>query len=327
MLNVLYAGSPDAAKITLEELIEASKDSNFKIVGVLTNPPSVQGRHKTPVPTPVETLAVENGIPVFNPEHLDTPCREAVQKTNPDIMVCFAYGHIFGPKFMGLFRFGGINLHPSALPEFRGCTPVNAAILNMKQETAFTIQKVSPKMDEGNILAQQKVTLTGKETSTSLLNNAAHWGAGAFAQILKEIAETDEIPEGRAQEGEASYTGIIKKEDARLNWNESAKKIDACVRGYYSNPCAWTTNAGENLKIIEGHPLSEDEEKEIIAENPNAWTAPEGTVISFVKTKGIIVRCKEGFYAITRLQKNGKSEMDYKAFMNGARNFLGSLLE
>ena len=128
MVRVLYAGSPLASARTLEILIERAGQNGFEIAGVLTNPPSARGRHKTLVPTEVQDTAEKYGIPVFAPEHLDSAAREAVAAVKPDILVCFAYGHIFGPKFMELFKFGGINLHPSALPKYRGCTPVNAAI-------------------------------------------------------------------------------------------------------------------------------------------------------------------------------------------------------
>ena len=331
MLKVLYAGSPASSALTLKTLIENASANGFEISGVLTNPPSAQGRHKTPVPTPVETLAHENNIPVFNPEHLDTACREQIAPLNCDILVCFAYGHIFGPKFMALFRFGGINLHPSALPEYRGCTPVNAAILNLKDETAFSIQKVSEKMDEGNLLAQGKITLTKKETAGSLLNDAAEWGGKTLTEILKKISENDAIEEGTPQSGNASYTKIIKKEDARIDWSKSAALIDGMVRGYYPDPVAWTTENAIPLKIIGGRPLTDEEAASLSPEIASLVQAPAnekqcGKVVQFVKSTGIIIQCGNGFYAVTQLQRQGKNPMDYKSFMNGARDFIGTIL-
>ena len=89
----------------------------------------------------------------------------------------FAYGHIFGPKFLSLFPLGGMNLHPSLLPKYRGCSPVPAAILNCDSQTAVTIQTLSLAMDEGDILSQSIVELTGKETGQSLLDYSAKCGA------------------------------------------------------------------------------------------------------------------------------------------------------
>ena len=123
-MKIIYAGSPDAAKITLEALYENQKEFGFEIAGVLSNPPTAKGRHKTPTPTPVAAYALEKGLPVFTPEHLDSAAREQIAPLGADILVCFAYGHIFGPKFLALFPMGGVNLHPSFLPKYRGCTPV-----------------------------------------------------------------------------------------------------------------------------------------------------------------------------------------------------------
>ncbi|MBQ1948924.1 MAG: methionyl-tRNA formyltransferase [Treponema sp.] len=322
MVRVLYAGSPEASAVTLGILLEKSAECGFEIAGVLSNPPSAKGRHKALVPTPVAQLAEEKGIPVFTPEHLDSAAREAVQAVNADILAVFAYGHIFGPKFMSLFKFGGINLHPSALPEYRGCTPVNAAILNGNSKTAFTVQAISQKMDEGDILAQEEVVLNGTENALSLLNDAAVRGGKMISLLLKSVSENNSLPAGRSQQGEASYTGIITKDDAKLDWSKSSREIDCAVRAYYGDPSAWTLEKGLPLKIIEGKPLS-DEEGTALGGSNNV--AP-GTVSVFAKSAGILVKCGSGFYAVTKLQRQGKNAMDYKSFMNGARDFVGTVL-
>ncbi len=324
MIRVIYAGSPQASAITLDLLAKSASSCGYEIVGVLTNPPSAKGRHKTLIPTPVHLLAQELGISVFTPEHLDAECREKIQELSPDILVCFAYGHIFGPKFLNLFRFGGINLHPSALPKYRGCTPVNAAILNGDNETAFSVQKISLKMDEGDILRSLPVVLTKKETAGSLLNEAAEKGVELIRSILEEIFQTGKLPNGNAQTGIPSYTSIIKKEDALLNWNSDSEKIDAFVRGYAPEPGAWCFENSSIVRILEGFSIQENESSSLNLDS--FLSAKPGTVCTFIKEKGIIVRCLKGFFSITRLQRQGKNAMDYKSFMNGARDFVGSLL-
>lgn len=323
MLKVLYAGSPKDSAKTLSILIEKSKTANFEICGVLSNPPSAKGRSKALIPTEVSQVATENNIPVLEPEHLDGACREEVAKLNPDILVCFAYGHIFGPKFLSLFKFGGINLHPSALPKYRGCTPVPAAILNQDEQTAITIQKVSLAMDEGNILAQKIFPLNKTETAGSLLEKSAIDGAELIANLLEKIAKDNAIEDGVPQEGTASYTKIITNDLAKIDWNKSCTEIDAFVRGYFPEPTAWTLENGISLKILEGKPF------EVLPDGVSidvTDTTSAGTVCSFVKQHGIFVRCGSGFYAITKLQRQGKNSMDYKSFMNGARDFIGSVL-
>ena len=256
-LKVLYAGSPEASAHTLERLVEYSgrDDCGFEVCAVLSNPPTAKGRHKTPTPTPVAFTAARLGLPCLTPERLNADARKQVSALSPDILVCFAYGHIFGPKFLALFKFGGLNLHPSALPKYRGCSPVNAAILNRDTETAFTVQTLSLAMDEGAIVRQKKITLTGTETAGSLLNAAAEEGAALLCDALSEIARTQQALAGTPQTGEASYTSVITKEDAKIDWTKSAKEIDAIVRAYSPEPCAWTEENGSALKILAGTAL------------------------------------------------------------------------
>lgn len=322
MIRVLYAGSPDASAETLRILLEKSASCGFEIVGVLTNPPSAKGRHKTLSPTPVALLAAEKKLPVLEPEHLDSVCRGQVAALHPDIFVSFAYGHIFGPKFMALFTFGGINLHPSALPLYRGCTPVPAAILNGDASTAFTVQKVSRNVDEGAVLAQKTVLLDGTETAGSLLHDAAVCGAELLCDVLSQISAGGFVPEGTAQEGEPSYTTFITKQDARIDWSRTARAVDACVRAYFPSPAAWTEENGVPLRILESVPVREDDA--LVTEEMR--DAPFGTVCAFEKQLGIIVRCGEGFLALKKLQRQGKNAVDYKSFMNGARGFVGTVL-
>ena len=113
MIKILFAGSPEAAAHTLELLFNAQNSASleFQIAGVLSNPPSAKGRHKDLIPTPVAAFAEAHNIPVFTPEHLDSAAREAISPLKADLLVSFAYGHIFGPKFLALFPMGGINLH------------------------------------------------------------------------------------------------------------------------------------------------------------------------------------------------------------------------
>ena len=319
MIKVLFAGSPDAARITLEGLIASQEACGFKIVGVLSNPPSAKGRHKDLIPTPVAAFAAEKGLPVFTPEHLDAAAREAISPLGADLLVSFAYGHIFGPKFLSLFPMGGINLHPSLLPKYRGCTPVPAAILNRDKQTAVSLQTLSLKMDEGDILAQTLVDLKGNETTESLLNYSAQEGASLICEIIKQAAAGGKLPAGTPQSGEASYTGIISKEDGRINWSDTVENIEAKIRAYYPEPGCWCMENGAPLRILEAGIYSGD------FENPESSAA--GTVLAFSKADGILIKTGKGILAVKKLQRQGKNAMDYKSFMNGARNFTGTVLE
>lgn len=337
MLKVLFGGSPACAAKALELILKDSAMSNsvpeeeYKIVGVLTNPPSAQGRHKELIPTEVEQYAIiwnrarNDNLAVFTPEHIKELEREQIASLEPDIFVCFAYGHILGPKFFSLFKFGGINLHPSLLPKYRGATPVNAAILNCDDETGFSIQKMALGMDEGDILYQQKERLTGTETAEQVLKNSALYGGMNITQILRKIAKTGKLPASFPQEGKASYCSIIKKEDGKINWNNSAEKIDAQIRAYTPWPGCFTTSGNLQLKILKARAASK-----VAAQDSSVvknTSAVPGTVLEYNKQRGILIQTGSGVLIATELQWQAKKAMDYKSFMNGARNFIGTVLE
>jgi len=315
VLHVLYAGSPEPSARALELLYENAASSGYEITGVLTNPPSTQGRHKELIPTSVARMAQEKSLPLFMPEHLNGALREQITAVNPDILVCFAYGHIFGPKFLSLFRFGGINLHPSLLPKYRGCTPVNAAILNMDCETGITVQKIAQGMDEGDILAQEIVHLNGLETAGSLLLYSAEHGAGFIRSILESVVKTGKLPEGMPQKGIPSYTQMITKENGRIDWTHTAEEIDAQIRAYTPEPGCWTTENEVPLHILTAHPAGSKAD------------ALPGTVVSFDKKQGILVQTGSGLLAVTMLQRQAKKAMDAVSFMNGIRDFVGTVLK
>ena len=324
-MKIVYAGSPEASKKTLEILYEKQKECGFEIAGVLSNPPSAKGRHKELIPTPVAAFALEHNIPCFTPEHLDSKTRNEVEAVNADLLVCFAYGHIFGPKFLGLFPCGGINLHPSLLPKYRGCTPVPAAILNGDEETGVTIQTLSLGMDEGDILAQKIIKLNGDETCCSLLEQSAEIGADLIISLIQNTEEGKKLPCGKKQSGEPSYTKIITKQDGKIDWNDSAVKIEAKIRAYFPDPGCWTIENGQPLRILCSRILKEADE-----ESDNSFVfenEPAGKVVCYNKSEGIFIKTGKGLLCVTQLQRQGKNPMGYKDFMNGARNFVGTVLQ
>lgn len=337
MLRVIYGGSPADSAKTLELILKDSvmsasiPEHEYKVVGVLTNPPSAHGRHKELIPTEVETYARiwnearEDDIKIFTPEHIGQAEREQIAALKPDIFVCFAYGHIVGPKFFSIFRLGGINLHPSLLPKYRGATPVPACILNQDTETGFSVQKMSQEIDEGDLLYQQRISLTGTETSGMLLKNAALYGGTAITNILRETAQTGVLPRSWKQTGMPSYCAMMRKFDGKINWKDSALKIDAQIRAYTPWPGSYTESNRQQLRILKAAAAS----KVAIQDTniPQNTSAVPGTVLDYNKQRGILIQTGDGILIVTELQWQSKKAMDYKSFMNGARNFIGTVLE
>ncbi len=328
MLKILYAGSPDAAAKPLKEIAQSGK---HRIVGVLTNPPSAQKRGKELIPTPVAQIAAEinsqdSGFYSTNPIQILTPNKlievyDTIKALNPDILVCFAYGKIFSQAFMEIFPKGGINLHPSLLPMYRGCAPVPAAILNCDKETGITIQRIVKEMDAGNILLQTKIPLTGKETSQSLLQTVSDAGGKLFLKVLDSIEDGSvsqhEIPQDSAK---ATYFGMMKKEDGIIDWQDSAVRIDAKIRAFVPWPGTFTTVGGTPLLIHESAVYGGEEQ-------PEWTTAKPGTVLGVDKKEGILIKTKKGILVAKNLQWQTKKAVNWKDFINGSRTFIGSVCE
>ena len=320
-MNILYAGSPDISAKVLEDLyLLTENSSDFNIVGVLTNPPSAKGRHKELVPTEVAQIAIKYQLPVLEPEKLDADLREKVRALNPDILVCFAYGKLFGPKFMALFPQGGINLHPSLLPKYRGCAPVPAAILNQEEETGITVQKLALEMDSGDVLLQVKIPLDFTETSESLLNDAANRGGELFYKVLCDIRDgkANGVPQDSSQ---ATYCEMLKKEDGLIDWTKSAKEISAKIRAYYPWPSSFTVYKDLQLKIHRATVFQGEYSGADSSEN-----SVPGTVLGLDKKSGILIQTGDGILAVENLQLQAKKAMDFKDFLNGNKDFIGSKL-
>ena len=337
MLNVLFAGSPECAVPSLEAIAR-----KHRIVAVLTNPSAPAGRSGEPVPTPVAQAAarlmqegiIAPGTPILTPLKITQETRDAIAGTKPDIMACFAYGKIFGPKTLSLFPLGAINLHPSLLPRWRGCAPVPAAILARDRETGITIQKMSLGMDEGDIIVQTKITLDGTETADSLLARAARDGAPLLVDVLDrfEKGPVEAVPQNGA---DATYCAMLKKEDGKIRWTDSAADIDARIRAFSPWPGAFTAAGDKTLLILKAHVYTGDTTGASFAAGTFAsgdsasgasGVETPGKVAGVDKKEGILVQTGSGLLALECLQWRTKKALDWKSFLNGSRNFPGTIL-
>ena len=183
-MRVLFAGSPSLAVPCLAR-IARERD----VCAVLTAADQPAGRGRTFTPTPVKETAVSLGIRVLQPERLDERAMEDVKSCSPDILVVAAYGRIFKKEFLDLFPLGGINVHPSLLPRYRGPSPIAAAIIAGDAITGVTIQRIALSFDTGDILAQARFPLGGDESAGSLGESLAAIGADLLSSVLGDMAE------------------------------------------------------------------------------------------------------------------------------------------
>lgn len=330
MLRVLFAGSPECAVPALERLA-----SRHRIVAVLTNPPAPAGRSGEPVPTPVALAArrlmedglIDSNVPVLTPERINDGIRSAILRQEPDCMACFAYGKIFGPKTLALFPKGSYNVHPSLLPRWRGCAPIPAAILAGDAVTGVTVQRMALEMDSGDVLAQIRIPLDGTEYADELLDRAALAGAELLPGVLDDVERGTE--RGHPQDpSQATFCAMLRKEDGIIDWSVAAAAVSAKVRAFHPWPGAYTSaeaggpdGPGSTLIVHRARVSAAAADRA-----GSATTARPGTVLGVDKKEGILVQTGNGVIALETLQWRTKKILDWKSFMNGTRDFVGSVL-
>jgi methionyl-tRNA formyltransferase len=333
----------------LKSLVALSGEG-FELAGLLTRADSPKGRSGTPEPTECAIALGQlftDPLPILKPEKLDSKAREQAAALNADLLVSFAYGKIFGPQFLSLFPFGGINIHPSLLPQYRGPTPIPAVILNRETVSGITIQKMAVEVDSGDILVQEPVALQGRETTVDLSKIMAEKAAHILPAALRGIA--DGTLRARPQDhGAATYCSLITKEDGFIDWNRSAAELDAQIRAFDPWPLSWTKHGDMPLFLLQaealegrgeplpsGRPVTFSEKVASSGTTPGGFCSGStltgsrdfvGRVLGKDKDKGILIQTGEGILAVSRLQYQAKKALAWKDFLNGARNFMGARL-
>lgn len=323
-MKILFAGTPAIAVPSLRTLAEVHE------VEVLTNPDAPAGRGGHLLTSPVKAAAQELGLIIHQSDRLDSALRAELDKRNFEILVSFAFGRIFGPLFLGLFPRGGLNVHPSLLPRWRGPAPLNAAILARDARTGLTIQTLALEMDRGDILWQNERPLLGDETAGTLTDWAASAAPAALIEVLEGLASRR--LSGRPQdESAATYCALIRKEDGWIDWTKSALEIDARIRAFSPWPGAQTSWEGKQVLIGQATPLLLSSGSQPTAQG-SGWehaatgAREPGTVIGIDKKRGILIQTGDGILVVRALQLQSKKMMDFQSFINGVRDFPGSVL-
>ncbi|OGD67878.1 methionyl-tRNA formyltransferase [Candidatus Berkelbacteria bacterium RIFCSPHIGHO2_12_FULL_36_9] len=240
-------GTPEFAAIILKRLI----NSPFKPYLVITEPDKPSGRGKTLTPPAVKILAKQENIETWQPKYI-SQIANRLSELMPDLFIVAAYGQIIPKDILNAAQFGGINVHPSLLPKYRGSTPIQSAILNGDKITGITIMKMDEKMDHGPILTQREVEVPNDFSFPDLNTGLAKKGA---SQLIGTIPlYLSKSVRGRSQNNEnATYTKKIIKRDGLINWREKSKIIDRKIRAYYPWPGAHTIINGKKIKICQSH--------------------------------------------------------------------------
>lgn len=304
-LKIIFAGTPEFAKKALEKLLVSS----HQIVAVYTQPDRPSGRGLKLKASAVKELALQNQLPIHQPASLkDTQEVENIKNYNADVMVVAAYGLLIPSNVLHLPRLGCINIHPSLLPRWRGAAPIQRTIHAGDKKTGVAIMQMDEGLDTGAIYAIKDYTLIPEETSQSLHDKLAELGGEALVETLDLLEKQKLIPQPQAIE-HVTYAHKISKEEALIDWQQSAAEIDQVIRAFNPWPIAYTSWQGKNLRIWQAKKLVE-----------NTSAAPR-TIIRAAK-EGIDIATGGGVLRLLQVQLPGGKVLSINDFYNAHKEQL-----
>jgi methionyl-tRNA formyltransferase len=311
-MRLIFMGTPALAIPALEAL-----QHDHEILLVVTQPDKLAGRGHKLVAPPVKEYALQHGLPVAQPEKAHDPeFVRQLQVLRPDAMAVVAYGQILPREILELprenFPNGGcINLHFSLLPRWRGAAPVQYALWKGDATTGVSTQWMAEKLDAGDVILQQKVAVGEEETSGELFERLTPLGAEVLRATMR-LMESGEAPRLPQDEALATFAPTIKKEEARIYWNQSASEIFNQIRAFNPRPTAQCVWKGEPLKIHRAR----------VAESTPAVA---GTLLE--TKERVLVATGAGALELLEVQPPGKPKMNALEWARGARISPGDKLE
>lgn len=308
MARIVFMGTPDFAVPILQTLLETQT-----VAGVVTQPDRPAGRGQTLRPSPVKKLALQAGVPLYQPTSLRPPeSAEPLRVWEPDAIVVAAYGQILRPHVLSLPPHGCINVHASLLPRWRGASPIHHAILAGDPETGVSLMQMDAGLDTGPVFVQEAIPIEPDDTAATLHDRLAQLGAEMVRRYLDDILAGRLSPKPQ-DERAATYAPMIKKEDGELDWHEPAVALERRVRAMTPWPGAYTWWAGERLRIPAAKARTDGP------------AAPPGTVVR--EGDAILVTTGAGSLQLLEVQPAGGRVMAVDAFVNGHPDFVDSRLE
>jgi len=306
-LRVGFAGTPPFAAQSLRAILGAG----FDVPLVLTQPDRPSGRGLNVQPSAVKTVASAHGIEILQPASLKGEAdRAPLLAVTLDVLVVAAYGLILPPAVLAWPRHGGLNVHASLLPRWRGAAPIQHAILAGDAETGISIMQMDAGLDTGPVIATHVVAIAARETTGTLTEKLSTEGARAIVEALQRL-ELDGRLSAVAQPAEgATYAGKVDRRQAELDWRDSASELDRRVRAFDPVPGAFTTFAGADVKIWDAAPVVADA------------TAP-GTVLA-VDDEAVVVACGDGALRLREVQPAGGKRMRAGAYAAGRKLTVGA---
>ena len=307
-LRIVFMGTPEFAEFTLRRLVE----DGYNIIGVVTMPDKPMGRHGSVLQSsPVKKYAVEQGIPVLQPEKLKDPAFiEQLSALKADLQIVVAFRML--PEIVwNMPRLGTFNLHGSLLPQYRGAAPINWAIINGDKETGVTTFFLKHEIDTGDIIYQERIPILPEDNAGTMHDKLMELGADLTVKTLDDIiaGNVKQIPQDQIPTDELRPAPKIFKETCRIDWNQPTQKVYDFIRGLSPYPAAWTVlrtpdGTEQDFKIFETEPVTD------------APSKTPGTITCDGR-KNLIVSTVDGALRLLDVQLAGKKRMPVSAFLCG----------
>ena len=300
-MRIVFMGTPDFASASLKKLI----DEEFDVVGVFTQPDKPKGRGMELCASPVKELALENGLPVFQPVKMrDGTALAQIKALEPDILVVVAYGRILPDDILAVPKYGAINVHGSLLPKYRGAAPIQWAVLNGDKITGVTTMYLASEMDTGDIIYTAETEIGEYETSGELFDRLKDMGAELLVKTLRDI-DAGTAPRAPQDHSKASYVTMLDKSICPIDWNKTPREVLKHIYGLQPWPVATMELEGKTVRVFAAKYTDGKTEK------------VPGAVVSTDKG-GLEIACADGeTLLITELQAPGKKRMGAEDYLRG----------
>lgn len=304
-MKIVFMGTPGFAACSLKALIEAG----YEIPLVITQPDRKGNRNRM-ILSAVKQLALDNGIEVAQPHRIrrDEELIERLRDIAPDMIVVAAFGQILPKQVLDIPRLGCINVHGSLLPELRGASPMQAAILQGKDESGVTIMRMEEGLDTGDMISKVRCDIRGRNI-TEVSDILAEAGAGLLIETIPSIADGTAVYE-KQDDSASTYAKMISKKDGLTDFSGSADEIECMIRAYYEWPACYSYLDGQQVKFYRAEALMDE--------------VPDGEpgTVSETGRDYYTINCGAGKLRVYEQQLQGKKRMSAGDFMRGHR--LGS---
>ena len=325
MLNIIFMGTPDFAK----ESLEAIYNEGHNIIAVITNPDRPKGRGMKMIASPVKEFCIQKSIPVLQPEKIKD-IKDTLIQLNPDLFCVVAYGKILPKDILKIPKLGSVNVHASLLPKYRGAAPIQWAVLNGEKTTGVTTMFMDEGMDTGDIILKQEVEIGENETTGELWERLSKIGGRLLIETVDKIEKG--IAPREKQGNDFTLAPMLKKEISKIDWeNKTAQEIKNQVRGLNPIMGAYTTYNGKKIKIWKADKI---ETQNFAEEHPEFKNHIDrlrnimgGTIIFSDSKKGLYVKAKNDIIIIQEVQGENSKKMNIQDFLRGNPLKMGEVLE